>query len=46
MNRQISWVDISTKLSKLMDKHQTIKINSLDDVMAIDHLARHEADNI
>lgn len=46
MNRQISWLDISTKLSKLMDKHQTIKINSLDDVMAIDHLARHEADTI
>lgn len=43
MNRQMSWFDISTKLSDLMHKHKVVKIGSLEDVIAIDALARREA---
>lgn len=43
MNRQIGWMDIAMKLGQLMSKHQVAKIESLDDVLAVDEQARREA---
>lgn len=41
---QISWVDISDKLEKLMQQHHNIQITSIEDVLEVDALARREAE--
>lgn len=43
LDREIGWKDISTKLSALMERHSIQKIVSLDTVLAVDSLARQEA---
>lgn len=43
LERQISWKEIPAKLEQLMQRHPIIPIQSLDDVLAIDTLARREA---
>lgn len=42
LNKEISWKEIAIRLEKLMSKHQVISLKSLDDVIAIDTLAREE----
>jgi len=41
--RQFSWQEIPIRLEKLMTRHQTKKISSLEDVLAVDEIARQEA---
>ena len=43
LNKQMGWQEIGFKLESLMQKHQPAKIGSLEDVFAIDALARREA---
>lgn len=43
INGEISWRDIGTKLERLMTRHSTKKIASLDSILAVDALARQEA---
>lgn len=43
LDRQISWIEIVSKLEHLMSKHKVAKVNSLDTVLAIDTQAREEA---
>lgn len=43
IEKQISWIDISTKLESLMESHRVEKISSLEDVLAVDMRARQEA---
>ncbi len=43
LEKKISWKEIGVKLEKLMLQHKAININSLDDVIAVDGLARQEA---
>lgn len=43
LEKEISWQQISGKLEKVMFAHHSIKINSLDDVFAVDAQARREA---
>ena len=43
IEKKISWLDIAQKLENLMSAHDISKIHSLDDVLAVDKLAREEA---
>lgn len=43
LEKQIAWYEIATKLEDLMTQHPVQKVSSLDDVLAIDQLARREA---
>lgn len=43
LNKEISWLEISSKLNLLLEKHAKQKITSIDDIMDIDLLAREEA---
>jgi 1-deoxy-D-xylulose-5-phosphate reductoisomerase len=43
LKKQIVWYEIATKLEDLMARHTLHKVSSLDDVLAIDQLARREA---
>jgi 1-deoxy-D-xylulose-5-phosphate reductoisomerase len=43
LEQKISWLDISSKLEKLMSRHSPAKVSSLEDVYAVDSQARHEA---
>lgn len=43
LSKQMGWQEIGFKLESLMQKHQPAKIGSLEDVFAIDALARREA---
>lgn len=43
LERQISWQEISQKLEQLMTAHSIVPINTIDDVLRVDALARHEA---
>jgi len=43
LNQTIAWKDIATKLESLMLRHPVQKIVSLESVLAIDSLARQEA---
>ncbi|WP_166157182.1 MULTISPECIES: 1-deoxy-D-xylulose-5-phosphate reductoisomerase [unclassified Neochlamydia] len=43
LNKEIGWQDISNKLEKMMSAHPLSKVNTLEDVLAIDEIAREEA---
>jgi 1-deoxy-D-xylulose-5-phosphate reductoisomerase len=43
LHKNIAWSDISSKLETLMMKHSIASIHNLEDVLAIDQLAREEA---
>lgn len=43
IERKISWLEIGTKLERLMDQHQPMTLKSIDDVLALDIIAREEA---
>lgn len=43
LNREISWFDISAKLEALMEKHPLQVVDSLDEILEVDRLARLEA---
>lgn len=43
VKKQIEWNEIASKLENLMQRHKIVKINSLDDVLSVDELARREA---
>lgn len=43
IDKQISWLDISHKLDALMDKHQRCAAMTLDEILAVDTVAREEA---
>jgi len=43
LERQISWQQISQKLEQLMTSHSVIPINTIDDVLEVDAIARHDA---
>lgn len=43
LKKEIAWTDIGYKLEDLMQKHDKSKIESIQDVLAIDALARQEA---
>jgi len=43
LKKEIGWTDIGYKLEDLMQKHELSKIQTIQDVLAIDTLARHEA---
>lgn len=43
LDKEISWQQIGSKLEKMILFHPTTKINSLDDVFAVDSQARSEA---
>ena len=44
--KEISWQEIGIKLEKLMHAHQSMVINSLDDILAVDAQARQEAKTV
>jgi 1-deoxy-D-xylulose-5-phosphate reductoisomerase len=46
LNREIRWDQIGVNLEKLMSRHSIIPTNSLDDILAIDKLAREEAERV
>jgi 1-deoxy-D-xylulose-5-phosphate reductoisomerase len=43
---QIGWNEISVQLEELMQKHQVIKVDSLEAILAVDAQAREEASNL
>lgn len=43
LKKEFGWVDISTKLQALMEKHSKKKVESLEDVFAADQQARTDA---
>jgi 1-deoxy-D-xylulose-5-phosphate reductoisomerase len=43
INREIGWREIGTKLERLMTRHSIKQIASLDSILAVDALARQEA---
>lgn len=43
MRKKISWQQIATKLEDLMLRHPIQKVDTLEDILAIDALARREA---
>jgi 1-deoxy-D-xylulose-5-phosphate reductoisomerase len=43
LNKEIGWQDISNKLEKLMNAHPLSKVDTLEDVLTIDEIAREEA---
>ena len=43
---KISWIDISIRLEKLMNRHSIQSIQSIEDVLNVDQQARKEADEI
>lgn len=43
LQKEITWHDISKKLEQLMLSHTSVKINSIEDVLEVDALARFEA---
>jgi 1-deoxy-D-xylulose-5-phosphate reductoisomerase len=43
LDRQISWAEIATKLDSLMSQHNIVNIESIDDVLGVDALAREHA---
>jgi len=45
IQRELSWLDIGRRLEDLMMRHQTVPLHSLDDVLQIDQLARHDANS-
>lgn len=46
LNREISWKEIPQKLETLMMKHQPVKVDNLEAILAIDAIARAEAKRI
>jgi 1-deoxy-D-xylulose-5-phosphate reductoisomerase len=46
LEKQIAWYEIPTKLEELMVRHSLQNVSSLDDILAVDHEARHEASKI
>lgn len=43
LKREISWIEISEKLEKLMSRHKTSKDVSLDSILEIDQIGRKDA---
>lgn len=43
LKKNISWMEIAEKLENLMSSHQTVNLNSLDDILAVDKEARQQA---
>lgn len=43
LNKELSWLEISQKLEKLLSSHQNEKESSLEAILAVDALARNEA---
>lgn len=46
LDRQIAWIEISSKLERLMSRHASQKVTNLDDVLEADEQARAEASKI
>jgi 1-deoxy-D-xylulose-5-phosphate reductoisomerase len=46
LNREIKWRQIGEILEDLLAKHKPLPIRSLEDVLAVDQLAREEANNM
>lgn len=46
LTKQIAWPQIAAKLERLMEAHPRHAIHSIDDVLAVDHQARQEANQI
>lgn len=46
LNKEISWKCISNSLEKLMQSHSIMSVGSVDDILAIDQLARKEAKSL
>ena len=46
LNKKIAWKDISSHLEKLMSRHNIQPIKSIHDVIAVDELARQEAQHV
>lgn len=44
LENKIHWMDISTKLENLMTRHSVQKVQTLEDILAIDALARNQAE--
>lgn len=45
LNKEIAWKDIAYNLENLMSRHSVMPIGSLEDVLAVDEMARKEATN-
>ena len=45
LENDIKWTEISEKLEELMNKHETSKIHSLDDILHFDGVARRLAES-
>ena len=43
LNGELGWTEIGSRLEKLMARHQLAEMHSIDDVQAVDKLAREEA---
>ncbi len=43
LNKEISWKDIANRLETLMQRHSIRPIGSLQDILAVDQMAREEA---
>lgn len=43
LNKEIAWTDIAFRLENLMSRHARLPIKSLQDVLAVDQMARQEA---
>lgn len=43
IHKEIAWIDIAAKLEVLMMKHSIVRLGSLEEILAIDQLARAEA---
>jgi len=45
-NNEIGWLDIAACLERLIERHSVKPVRNVDDILAIDALARTEAANI
>lgn len=43
LNKQIGWKDIATNLERLMSGHSVMPITSFEDILAVDEMARRDA---
>jgi len=46
LNERIGWVEIGDKLTQLLDHHSPFNLNSVQDVLTVDRLAREEATTV
>jgi 1-deoxy-D-xylulose-5-phosphate reductoisomerase len=46
LNKEIAWTDIAYQLENLMSRHAVVPIRSFEDILAIDQIARQEANRL